>query len=244
MGGFHQVLGRVGSGMSDQKPQPAGDPSLRFRWVPIRSLAERHRSRLLLHLRELGDADRYLRFGHAASDDQCARYVDGIDFRHDEVLGIFNRRLELIALAHLAYQHPTPIHLAMPDTPCLAEFGVSVLARYRGRGFGSRLFEHSVLHARNRGVERLLVHALIENSAMLHIARNAGAIIERDGTEAHAWLKLPPDGVGSHIDELLTHRAAELDYHLKWHGRRIRGLVGRIREVSAHIDHSGDRPAE
>jgi hypothetical protein len=79
---------------------------------------------------------------------------------------------------------------------------------------------------------------------MLHIARNAGGIIERDGAEAHAWLKLPPDDVGSHIDELFTDQAAELDYHLKRQGRRIAGLVGAVKEVSAHIEDAGDRPAE
>jgi GNAT superfamily N-acetyltransferase len=244
MGAFDDILGRLGGSAGHRRPQATGDRSLRYRWVPIRSLAERHQPRLLSHLRELDDTDRYLRFGHAASDDQIARYVDGIDFRHDEVFGIFNRRLELIAMAHLAYQDPVSTHEAEPDAIRLAEFGVSVLSRYRGRGFGSRLFEHSLLHARNRGVEKLLVHALTENTAMLHIARNAGAIIERDGAETQAWLKLPPDDVSSHIDELLTDRAAELDYHLKRQRHRISGIVDAFREVSTHIQDSSGRHSE
>src|SRR6478672_1820922 len=73
-------------------------------WVPIRSLGPRHRERILAHLQSLDERSRYLRFGHQASDAQIARYVDTLDFEHDEVFGIFNRRLELIAMAHLAYR--------------------------------------------------------------------------------------------------------------------------------------------
>ena len=74
--------------------------------------------------------DRYLRFGHPAVDAQIGRYVDLIDFDRDEVFGVFNRRLQLIAMAHLAY-------LGDSQRPHAAEFGVSVLPRYRGRGFGA-----------------------------------------------------------------------------------------------------------
>ena len=34
------------------------------------------------------------------------RYVDGLDFELDEVFGVFNRRLEIVALAHLAFPRP------------------------------------------------------------------------------------------------------------------------------------------
>ena len=47
-----------------------------------------------------------------------------------------------------------------------------------------------MLHARNRGVQTLFIHALSENTAMLRIARNAGATVERDGPESEAWLRL------------------------------------------------------
>ncbi|MDQ2927297.1 MAG: GNAT family N-acetyltransferase, partial [Pseudomonadota bacterium] len=116
-------------------------------WVPIRSLAPRHRERILAHLTALDERSRYLRFGYAANDAHIARYVDTLDFEHDEMFGIFNRRLELIAMAHLAYR---PASVAR-GRDAAAEFGVSVLPKARRRGFGRRLFEHAMLHARNRG---------------------------------------------------------------------------------------------
>jgi GNAT superfamily N-acetyltransferase len=174
-------------------------------WVPVRSLGARHRPRIRSHLLALPVDDRYRRFGYAASDAQVGRYADLIDFERDEVFGIFNRRLELIAQAHLA---------VLPEHGH-AEFGVSVLPHSRGRGFGTRLFEHAVLHARNRSIDTLLVHVMADNAPMLRIARQAGAVVERSGAEALARVRLPPDDVRSHLEEMLEDGAAALDYRLK-----------------------------
>lgn len=185
-------------------------------WVPIRSLGPRHRERIAAHLIALDERSRYLRFGYAANDAQISRYVDTLDFEHDEVFGIFNRRLELIALAHLAHRDAD----ASRGRAAASEFGVSVLPKARRRGFGRRLFEHAMLHARNRHVQTMFIHALSENTAMLKLARNAGATIERDGSESEAWLKLPPDSLASHLDQLIVDRAAEFDYRMKEQSHR------------------------
>ena len=192
-------------------------PRARWSWVPVRCLGPRHRPRIVDHLLALDERSRYLRFGYAAGDAQIARYVDTIDFEHDEVFGIFNRRLELIATAHLAHRGPD----AARGRTTMSEFGVSVLPKARRRGFGRRLFEHAMLHARNRGVGAIFIHALSENTAMLKIARQAGATVERDGSESEAWLQLPPDTIGSHLDEMFGDHAAEIDYRLKLRARRI-----------------------
>src|SRR5947208_568469 len=80
--------------------------------------------------------------------------------------------------------------------------------------------EHPRLHARNRGVQTIFIHALSENTAMLKLAKTAGAVVEREGSESEARLKLPPDSFASHLDELIGERAAELDYRLKLHAHR------------------------
>jgi len=191
-------------------------------WVPIRSLAARHRPRIAAHLLELDEHARYLRFGYPATDAQIAKYVDTLDFDRDEVFGIFNRRLDLVALAHLAH----PVAQAAAVQPAMAEFGVSVASSARRRGFGRRLFEHAILHARNRGIGALFIHALSENTPMLKIAMSAGAKVRREGSETEAWLELPPDTIASHLDELVGTHAAELDYRVKAYR------------------HDGDRPSD
>jgi GNAT superfamily N-acetyltransferase len=200
-------------------------------WVPIRSLGPRHRERITAHLLSLGVSDRHLRFGYAATDAQISKYVDMLDFEQDEIFGIFNRRLELIAMAHLAHSVVAPGN----NGTAVSEFGVSVLPQARNRGFGRRLFEHAMLHARNRGVETLLIHALSENVAMLKIARNAGATVVREGSESDAWLRLPPDTLASHVGELVEHQAAELDYRLKRHVRQVGDLLSAFTEVRSPL---------
>lgn len=208
-------------------PSPAGFAGPSWAWVPIRSLGPRHRARITSHLLALETGGRYLRFGYTATDAQISRYVDTLDFERDEVFGIFNRRLELVAMAHLAHS----LAERDQDGAPMAEFGVSVLLPARNRGFGRRLFERAMLHARNRGVGTLLIHALSENTAMLRIAVHAGARVVRDGPESDAHLRLPPDTLGSHVGELVEHRAAELDYRLKLRARQVGNLLGGIGAV-------------
>jgi ribosomal protein S18 acetylase RimI-like enzyme len=198
-------------------------------------MSERHRPRIVAHLLALPEGDRYLRFGYAASDAQLTHYTDLIDFSHDEVFGIFNRRLELLAMAHLAML-PKDAEGGRGE----AEFGVSVLPPARGRGYGSRLFDNAVLHARNRQIDTLVIHALSENTAMLRIVRRAGAVIEREGGESQARLRLPPDDLLSHMDELVEGQAAELDYHFKANALRVDGLLDAIDAVKCRLTRDGD----
>ena len=200
------------------------------RWVPIRPLSEVHRTQILQHLLGLGDHDRYLRFGYAASDERIRAYADSLDFSHDDVFGVFNRRLQLVSIAHLAYSQ---LAGANHGVSRMAEFAVSVDQRARGRGHGGRLFSYAVRHARNRGVDRLFIHALSENTAMLRIARKAGADMQRDGSESEAWLQLPPDSLASQMEELFANHAADLNYVAKGQLRRLQYVWARYR----HFQH-------
>ena len=115
----------------------AGPAAAPFRWCPIRALAPRHRARILTHLLALDEADRHLRFGYAASDSHVGRYVDQLDFERDEVYGVFNRRLELVAMARLAVSLPilpTPIRprvlppISSPSKDFLSHFSAFIEA--------------------------------------------------------------------------------------------------------------------
>jgi RimJ/RimL family protein N-acetyltransferase len=196
------------------------------RIVPIRSLGHGQRERIANHLLSLDEQDRYLRFGYAANDEHIRRYVDQLDFERDEIFGIFNRRLELIAMAHLAF-------IPEPGATPGAEFGVSVLKKARGRGFGARLFERAVMHARNEGVELMFIHALSENVAMIKIARNAGATLEREGSETEAYLRLPPATLDSRVSEMLEEQLAQTDYRLKKQARNFLDLLSSVQEIRA-----------
>ncbi|MCF8167826.1 MAG: GNAT family N-acetyltransferase [Rhodoferax sp.] len=193
--------------------------------VPIRSLGENHRDRIAQHLLSLSPQDRSLRFGYAAQDSHIGQYVAGLDFERDEIFGIYNRKLILLAVAHLAYAKTS-------DCESCAEFGVSVLAAARGRGYGARLFERAAMHAGNDGIHVLFIHALSENQAMLKIARDAGARVVRDGSESEAFLQLPRASLDSRVSEMLAEQLAQTDYRVKVQAQQFRAFLAGVQTLT------------
>lgn len=208
--------------MSDAASTPA--PKASRKRVPIRSLSPSHRGAILSHLLALESHDRYLRFGYMANDEQIRRYVDQLNFDRDELFGIFNRKLQLIGMAHLAFS-------VDPQLSSCAEFGVSVSPTVRGRGYGGMLFERAATKARNEGVTQLFIHALSENTAMLKIARNAGAAIERAGSESEAHLRLPPADFDSRVTEMVSEQVAVTDYHLKAQAKQFWDMLSVLQDI-------------
>lgn len=227
-GMLHPVTGPT-SGDAAHRPHPV--------MVPIRALGPTYRERIKAHLLQLEPSDRYLRFGYPASDEQIARYADQIDFEHDEVFGIYNRRLELIAMAHLAFsEHPEHKHCA--------EFGVSVLKQARGKGLGARLFDRAVMHARNEGVNMMFIHALTQNVPMLKIARNAGAVVRYEGSESEAFLQIPPASLDTRMAEIVEQRFAEVDYQLKRQAKQFWDFLAGVQEVRQGVREARHKSAE
>jgi RimJ/RimL family protein N-acetyltransferase len=184
--------------------------------VPIRSLGANHRGRIALHLLSLNERDRHLRFGYAAQNEQIRRYVEGLNFERDKIFGIYDRKLKLLAVAHLAYGD---------GQLNSAEFGVSVLAKTRNRGYGAQLFARAAKHACNEGVQTMFIHALTENAAMLKIAKNAGARLQRDGVESEAYLQLPQASLNSRISAIVQQQFAIADYRLKVKAQQPRSIA-------------------
>jgi GNAT superfamily N-acetyltransferase len=203
--------------------------------VPIRSLGVNHRERIARHLMALEPHDRYLRFGFMAKDEQVQRYADSLNFERDEIFGIYNRRLELIAMAHLAFS-------ANKKLEACAEFGVSVAKSARGRGYGARLFDRAAMHARNDGVSMMMIHALSENAAMLKIARNAGAAVERDGADSEAHLRLMPATIDTRLTELVQEHVAQADYRIKVQVKHFRDMLGGMQTLRQDVPQAQKMP--
>lgn len=229
---------RWGAAASAVQVPALGTARAKSGWIPIRSLSPRHKPRILAHLQSLKPEDRYLRFGYPATDEQIERYVTGLKFDRDEIFGVFNRRLALVAMAHLAYS-------VDPQWATCAEFGVSVSSHQRGKGLGVRLFNHAVIQARNQGVSMLFIHALSENVAMLKIARRAGAKVQRDGSESEAYLTLPEATLDSQLSGLVQVQMAELDYQLKNQAHQFREWLATVQEIRQGVRdarHTSNKP--
>jgi len=205
--------------------------------VPISPLGQEHLPKILNHLLSLADRDRYLRFGYAATNDHIHRYVTSLNYERDEIYGIFNRDLDIIAMAHLAL-------MKKPEVESSAEFGVSVLAHARGRGYGARLFERAVIHARNEKVYQMYIHALSENAPMIRIARKSGATIERDGAETEAFLRLPKRDLDSRVTEMVADQFAKTNYSIKEDAKRFWSFLEKVQEIRQGVRDARHQAAE
>ena len=70
---------------------------------------------------------------------------------------------------------------------------------------------------------------------MLKIARNAGAKVERQGSESEAWLTLPPDDFVSQVGEVMEAHAAEFDYHLKAQAKNVQQFMKAVTDVNSSL---------
>jgi GNAT superfamily N-acetyltransferase len=205
--------------------------------IPIAPLTVEHLPQILKHLVALSEHDRYLRFGYNATDEHVQRYVDSLNFDRDEIYGIFNTDLEIIAMAHLAI-------IKDPGRDFSSEFGVSVAAHARGRGYGARLFERAVIHARNEKVYQMYIHALSENAPMIRIARKGGAKIERDGSETEAYLRLPKRDLDSRVTEFVADQYAKTNYSIKEDAKRFWSFLSKVQEIREGVRDARHQAAE
>lgn len=152
--------------------------------VAIERLNESAREMLAAHFMALPATDRYLRFASAVTPQIIARYVDGIDFHRDAVFAVRPPATGNECRGALA----GVVHAAFPDD--VAELGISVLPRYRGRGLASMLARRAIAYARSRGMRALAMQILRPNTPMLRIARKLGMTIVDRGVELFARLEL------------------------------------------------------
>ena len=87
----------------------------------------------------------------------------------------------------------------------------------------------------------MFIHALSENTAMLTIARKAGATVERDGSETEAYLKVQPADLDSRMSEMLDERIAQTDYRLKVQAKKFWDFLALLQEIRQGIRASRDR---
>ncbi len=147
--------------------------------MQIRRLYAHERPLYAEHLKRLAENDRRLRFARGGvTDGWIDTHVAGIA-EDDLVLGAVERD-RVIGAAHVALSGE------------LAEVGVSVDSDNRTGGIGSDLLRQAVTFARNRRAEKLYTLCLSDNRSMVALARRSGMVVHYQGSEAEAYLDLPP----------------------------------------------------
>lgn len=119
-------------------------------------LGEGDRAALTQHLLRLNGKDRQLRFFHAVDDAQIVRFVQSLPM--GQLLGFFLHG-QLVGSATV-----------MADARHTLEFAVTVDEPLRGNGIASELLAYGIDTADDED-ERLVIHHLVENTAMAAVHR-------------------------------------------------------------------------
>jgi len=140
-----------------------------------------HREQLTAHLLALNREDRADRFIGTVNDDYVQRYVNGIGYARDVLIGALQER-RLIALAHAA--------MYLEHGELVSEVGVSVESNLRRNGLGKRLLHAAIDAAKRFNVRRVYVIFRTGNAAMAALTRSVGGRINRQGTESSAVFEI------------------------------------------------------
>jgi GNAT superfamily N-acetyltransferase len=178
-----------------------------------RELRANERPQLLTHLLALDAEDRRLRFAHALSDDGVRHYVDGIDLSRDAIFVVTDVNLEIIGAAHLAREDGH------------AQLGMSVLPQSRRQGIGGGLLARCAARARNWGMRVMFMNCLVENAAMMHLARKQGLKIAVSGAEAEAFVRLPRADLTSLAVEAVAEQFGLFDHAQKSYWVALQGRL-------------------
>lgn len=150
------------------------------------------------HLLKLDATDRYLRFGHQATDEQIQHYVDSQFRSRQTVIGAFNENLELVAAVELVFETSK-----FTRTNKTVEIGLSVLPEYRRQGIGSELFKQAAAIAQGQGASTIFCHCLSENDCVKRMAERSGLNINVAPTDQSS---------GFHYPDLIGRAMAMWDY--------------------------------
>ena len=141
----------------------------------FREAGRRDSADILAHYRDLGPADRRMRFCATLNDSALEAHVGKIWRRDSLVLAAYDgplwsgplRRAGTVrALAELSLDRGE------------AELGLSVEAGLRRRGVGTYLVQTAARLLAPRGVRRITAYTLPDNVSFIALARTAGATVE------------------------------------------------------------------
>jgi GNAT superfamily N-acetyltransferase len=156
----------------------------------IRQLHAADSGRIEEHLLRLSPDDRSLRFAAGVvTDESVRRYVAGLRFDTDALLGVEDEGGKLVGLAHgcmYAVGHETRVEVAF-----------SVDAERRREGLGAALMAAARRFAESIGAHSVVGMCVARNLPMRYLFARASMAMTREDDEVHARCQLAPANVGA-----------------------------------------------
>lgn len=166
-------------------------------YLQLRQLKPSHLPALQAHLLRLSDGDRVQRFAQPAADEVVQAYLRSLDFERDAHYGMWDQ-------AGLTPQLLAHTHLAIDARQLRAEIGISVDAGQRRRGIASTMLRRALLHARNLGLDEVVMYFLPYNTELIELARHLGMRLSLGQGEGMARFNPPRPNMGSLGAELMA----------------------------------------
>lgn len=170
----------------------------------VRRVLPHEYSKYRAHLKGLDSESKTLRFGCAIKDEMIDTLCDGIerDQDHHVLFCIENRRLEFVAIGHIALGHKM-------------ELAFSVLPRYQGQGMGSLLMKRCIQWCRTHNILEGQMICLSHNSTIKHLCTKHKIHMVNDHGETLADIHLDPANAGTYFYEVIDRNAAVIDWLTK-----------------------------
>lgn len=165
-----------------------------------RLLADHEAPSVSIHFTELGDAGRFVRFGHVPSREAVATYALGFATGGRIGLGM-SIGTRLIGLADLA---------RCPETDNDIELAVSVVPDHQGRGIGRQLVRSALELVARQQLGRLCLYCARDNER----AKRLGLYVSRNPLDLGSLLLFRADGRQTQRkerQELGSHRAHDTE---------------------------------
>lgn len=147
------------------------------------------------HLLALSAEDRYLRFHQRMGDAEMIRYCDGINWFTGVLIGCF---------VDVRLRGMVEIGFSRSIFPTIGEASLSVDGDWQQQGIGLSLLQRARTVAANRGLRRLVLYYLAENTRIIRMIRSFGGAI--DYIEKTGWVPVGPPSVltlsGEAADEI------------------------------------------
>jgi len=150
---------------------------------------------VVTHINSLPDADKYLRFGFNAKEDQIRLYVEKslitINTRtHADVWYAVKHEGEIVATLHIAIRKD------------MAEFAFTTLPDHRNKGLGQLLFGRGFQLVSEFSITKIYMYMLSTNGAMKHIARKFGLAVVTEGPESECSIQIQYPVPLSRVEEV------------------------------------------
>ena len=147
-------------------------------------------------MKSLDEESLKMYFGMATSKDYIDSLMSKVNsnkLMHDFIIAE-DEDLNIVGVLHLA-----------TITEDKMEIAIAVSPHRRKQGIADKMMTMALTICQNKNKNGIFMHCLSWNKPIVNLVTKYGLKVERDGTDADAYVKLPPAALDSYFKEMLLY---------------------------------------